>query len=86
MPHKTSVYYLQEPSHLNQIGADPIQLSSAAGQDTPCTSSLSVVLTYNDFKLKARKTVNYKESSDSIPVLKCSWTAVANGSTVKVTF
>lgn len=68
------------------MGARPSQLSNAAGQDTPRTPSLSVLVTYNDFKLKARKIVNYNESSDSIPVLKCSWTAVAKDSTVKVTF
>lgn len=32
-------------------------------------------------KLEARKFLNYNEISDSIPVLKCSWTAIANVST-----
>lgn len=49
------------------MGAGLIPLPNAGGQDTPCTSSLSVLVTYNDFKLKARKIVNYNESHDSIP-------------------
>lgn len=60
------------------MGAGLILLSNVAAQDTPWTSTLSVLVTYNDLKLKARKIVNYNESSDCIPVLNCRWTAVAN--------